>query len=613
LRRLSPQTFRAAIKAAARRGAKSETDRGTENRYRGDGRPRELGDASHRRAAQPVTFSQVAWHRPGGTIWGRHWSRGAAGQIVMGIATALFAFAASAIVAIWAWLGAAVQMPPSPFAAGEKLHCISYAPFRGDQSPFGPDVSIDPRQIEEDLLQLKQLTDCVRTYSIDHGLDQIPEVAKRHGMKVMQGLWLSSLPDLSRKQIETAIALAQRYPEVIVAVFVGNEVLLRGEMSAPDLARTIREVKAQVAMPVTYADVWEFWLRHREIATAVDFITIHILPYWEDFPISARDAAPHVDNIRKRIVAAFPGKEIFLGEFGWPSAGRMREGALPSPANQARALHDVLALAKRAGYRVNLIEAYDQPWKRQLEGTVGGHWGLYDAYRREAKFAWGGAVSNHPYWRWQAAGGVALAALVFAAALAAGRRTAAAGLRLWLRVAAIAMISGTLIGWTIRNVLLESLTVGDWLRSLAWAAVALLAPLAGAAALASGTRTPRFADILGRRAARPRDSLVLALGITLIALAVLAVQAGLGLVFDARYRDFPFAPLTGAVVPFLLMGPWRLRPKAPVAESAAAATLALAAIYIALNESLANWQAIWFSIGLIALALTLRQERGAPS
>ncbi len=142
-------------------------------------------------------------------------------------------------------------------------------------------------------------------------------------------------------------------------------------------------------MPVTYADVWEFWLRHREIAAAVDFITIHILPYWEDFPIPAREAARHVDAIRRQVAAAFPGREIFVGEFGWPSAGRMREGALPSPIDQARVIEDVLALAKREGYRVNLIEAYDQPWKRQLEGTVGGHWGLYDAYRRQPKFAWG--------------------------------------------------------------------------------------------------------------------------------------------------------------------------------------------------------------------------------
>src|SRR5437016_9666100 len=128
----------------------------------------------------------------------------------MRVATAFFALAAVAIVAVWGWLGAAVDMPPSPLGPGEKLNCISYAPFRGDQNPFGPDVPIDPRQIEEDLAQLKQITDCVRTYSTDHGLDQIPAIAQRYGLKVLQGLWLSSLPELSRKQVDTAIALAKR-------------------------------------------------------------------------------------------------------------------------------------------------------------------------------------------------------------------------------------------------------------------------------------------------------------------------------------------------------------------------------------------------------------------
>src|SRR3984893_17450238 len=411
----------------------------------------------------------LAWHRRRGKIWrGAILQEGRAGPISMGIATALFAIAAAAITMAWAWLGATVQMPPSPLTPGEKLHCVTYTPFRGAQTPIGPDIPVDPRQIDEDLAQLKQITDCVRTYSVDHGLDQIPELAKRHGMKVLQGLWLSNKPELSRKQVAITIALAKRFPDVIAAVIVGNEVLLRGEMSAPDLIRTIREVKAQVSMPVTYADVWEFWLRHRDIAAAVDFVTIHILPYWEDFPIPARDAAELVDAIRKRVAAAFPDKDVFVGEFGWPSAGRMRESALPSPVNQAFAMHEVLDRAKGENYRVNLIEAYDQPWKGWLEGTGGGHWGLADAYRRRAKFAWGGAVSNHPHWPWQAAGGVGLAALVFATALATRWRTAgAASAGWWLRLTAIAIVAGGLIGWTIANVPLESLTLGELLRARA--------------------------------------------------------------------------------------------------------------------------------------------------
>jgi hypothetical protein len=182
----------------------------------------------------------------------------------------------------------------------------------------------------------------------------------------------------------------------------------------------------------------------------------------------------------------------------------------------------------------------------------------------------------------------------------------------WLRVTAIAIVSGTLVGWTIANVPLESLTIGDWLRSLAWVGAALLAPVAGAVALATGARAPSFAAMLGRAAHRPRDGVTMALGIVTIVAAVLAVQAALGLVFDLRYRDFPFAPLTGAAVPLLLLGRWTRRPMAPTAEIATAITLAASAVYIAFNEGFANWQALWFSAALLALTVTLLQARDAP-
>ncbi len=186
-------------------------------------------------------------------------------------------------------------------------------------------------------------------------------------------------------------------------------------------------------------------------------------------------------------------------------------------------------------------------------------------------------------------------------------------------------MSGTLIGWTVANVPLESLTVGVWLRSLAWAAVALMAPVVGAAALASGASAPTFAQILGRAAQRPRDVVALSLGVLLIALAVLSVQAALGLVFDARYRDFPFAPITAATMPLLLatkgkpatngkpLARWKRRLRAPAAETAVAATLAASAVYIVCNESFANWQAVWFSAALLALAFTLLQAQDGPS
>jgi len=528
----------------------------------------------------------------------------------------LFTLTAAVIAVAWWWLGAAVPMPPSPLDPGEKLYCISYAPFRGAQTPLDLATKIEPAQIEADLAQLAKVTDCVRTYSVDFGLDRVPEIAERHGLKVMLGLWVSSHSDRTQYQIGTGVALANRFPDVVRAVVIGNEALLRGEVSPAMLVETIRSVKSRVKAPVTYADVWEFWLRYRELASAVDFVTIHILPYWEDDPVAARDAADHVDAIRRRVVEKFPGKEVVIGEVGWPSAGRMREGALPSLANQARVIADVLERGRRERFRVNVIEAFDQPWKRALEGTVGGHWGLLDDGTRQQKFVWGMPVSNHPHWPWQAAGGIVLAALVFAAVHHARRLTAAAeiGPSAWRAVALNATVAGVLAGWTVENVPIESLDIGGWVRSLSFAALAMAAPIMGAAAMVLPIGPPAFAGIIGPKSDRVRDPLALTLGVLLIALTVLAVQSALALSFDPRYRDFPFAPLTAAALPFLLLS----FVAAPVAgararaESIAAAVLAPCAAFIVWNETLANWQALWFAAALAVVAISLLRARAAP-
>ncbi len=532
----------------------------------------------------------------------------------MRLGYACLAVSAVVIAGVWAWLGQPLPMPQPPLVAGEKLYCLSYAPFRGSQTPLNPSTQISAAQIEDDLSRLAKLTDCVRTYSTDFGLDQIAGIAASHGLKVLQGLWLSSHPEKNREQIEAAVDLANRYPDTIRAVIVGNEVLLRGEMSATDLAATIRAVKARVKLPVTYADVWEFWLRNRDLAAAADFITIHILPYWEDDPIPARDAAAHVASIRAQVVAAFAGKDVIIGEVGWPSAGRMREGALPSPANQARVIQDVLAMGAREKFRVNVIEAFDEPWKRALEGTVGGHWGLLDDATRSLKFEWGAAVSNRPHWKLQAAGGILFAMIVFGAAFGA-RREGAAPHVLWLAVSANAMAGGVLIGWTLANVPIESFGLGGWLRSLALTAVAFLAPPALSAAMMRGTPLPSFARLLGPASARIRDPLAIAIGVILIAAMLLAIQVALGLAFDPRYKDFPFAPLTAAVLPFLLHSLTMPRPQGArgVAELVGAGVLALSVPYIVFAEGFSNWQSLWLCAALAAIAFSLIQVRDAQS
>jgi exo-beta-1,3-glucanase (GH17 family) len=525
---------------------------------------------------------------------------------------AFFALTAVVIAATWWWLGKPVQLPPSPLGPGEKLYCVSYAPFRGSQDPLSETVRVSAEQIDADLKLLSRYTDCIRTYSIEYGQDQIPEIAQRYGLKVLHGLWLSNRAAKNRLQVATTIALAKKYPDTIRAVIVGNEVLLRGEMSVTDLEATIREVKSQITQPVTYADVWEFWQRYSDLQNAVDFVTIHILPYWEDFPLKASRAAAHVDAIRKRIAAAIPNKEIVIGEFGWPSHGRMREGALPSPVNQARAIEETLALGKRENFRVNIIEAFDQPWKRWLEGATGRYWGIFDRATGEPKFTLGGAVSNHPHWLIQALAGIVLAGLTFGAAVMA-RREQSPTPQLWPRIAIIALVPAVMFGWTIETVPIESFTAGGALRLLLLTLVAAAAPIACAAASAAGRTAPTFASLLsgsGEGGGRLRCGF----GAILIALTLLAVQAALGLVFDPRYRDFDFAPFTAAVVPFLVLTFSLPRPDGSraVAELVAAALLTLSAGYIAINETFANWQSLWFCAALIGLAVTLLRARDAP-
>jgi exo-beta-1,3-glucanase (GH17 family) len=530
----------------------------------------------------------------------------------IGPAIASFALTALAIAAAWWWLGAPVELPK--FDAGvSKLYCLSYAPFRGGQNPLVEGTRVDARQIDEDLALLAKYTNCIRTYSVDDGRDDVLKSARRYGLKVLHGIWVSPDVDKTRQQVETTIALAKAYPDVIKAVVVGNEVLLRGEMSAASLSGIIRGVKAAVPMPVTYADVWEFWLRYPDVQNAVDFVTVHILPYWEDFPIPASRAAEHVADIRGRVAAAFPGKEIVVGEFGWPSAGRMREGARPSPSNQALALTETLALASREHFQLNVIEAFDQPWKRALEGTVGGYWGIIDRATGAPKFNFaGGGVSDHPNWPIQALTGIILAALAFGGAGAAVVRKAVSAPQ-WALIAGMVLVSAVAFGWTIETVAVESFSIGSWLRSLAFAAAAAAAPIVCAVGCAAGRPIPAFADLLGR-GTTPRDGFDWALGGILILTMAVAVEAALGLVFDPRYRDIPFAPLTAAALPYLALSfaAPRTGLSRSVAESAAAALLVLCAVYILFNESFANWQAAWFCAGAVVLALSLARGRDAP-
>jgi len=285
----------------------------------------------------------------------------------------------------------------------------------------------------------------------------------------------------------------------------------------------------------------------------------------------------------------------------------MRAGALPSPANQALVLSGVVAAAEQEGWKVNLIEAFDQPWKRLLEGTVGGYWGLFGDGAEQPKFRFGAAVSNVPQWRLVARLGVLAAFLVFLSAWLGDRhRSEAATWRRDLAVAGIALASGLVFGQAAIRLNMEGVELGDRLRALGLFVLALAVPLAAAFALARGDRLGSFALALDPGNWRGKDSVAVVLAALLAVTMVAAMHVALGLVFDPRYKDFPLAALACPVIALAILAvAGSGAPRPGTAEIAGASVLIGSALFIVVNEGIANWQALLFAGLLVLLSATL--------
>ena len=172
----------------------------------------------------------------------------------------------------------------------------------------------------------------VRTYSVQGTLADIPELAEARDMNVAIGAWLDDHRDKNEQQLQTAVRLAANHMNV-VRVFIGNEVLLRGDLPLEELEKLLDRARAAIEQPVGTAETWNTWLTHPELAQHVDFIGVHLLPYWEGVPVD--QAIEYSLAQFKRLQKTFPHKPIVVAEIGWPSRGRTHESAVASEANEA--------------------------------------------------------------------------------------------------------------------------------------------------------------------------------------------------------------------------------------------------------------------------------------
>ena len=312
-------------------------------------------------------------------------------------------------IGLWWWS----NLPHGPENWNGPIGGFALSAFQRYQNPLKNDFPSD-EEIDSDLKLLKRYTPRIRTYSTLQN-PQVYRLAEKEGLQVMAGAWVDRRLDNNEKEIDTLIAQARRYPNSINRVVVGNEVLFRNDIPPEQLMAYADRVRAAIHQPVTIAEPWHIWAKYPELAEHVDFITVHLFPYWNGIAVTGQgkgleafpavsDALGSYDALKKM----FPNKPIVIGEIGWPSNGDRYKYADPSVSNEAIFLRTWFNEAKKRNIDYYVMEAFDQPWKEALSGRTEAYWGMFNA-DRQPKFPFTGPVTEDTAWPWKALGASLLA------------------------------------------------------------------------------------------------------------------------------------------------------------------------------------------------------------
>jgi len=393
------------------------------------------------------------------------------------------ALVAAANFGLWA----AANRPVELAGGYDKVHGVAYSGFQRHQDPTRK-IYPTEEELAQDVARVAEFADRIRTYSSAEN-EAVARLAGERGLRITAGAWLDR--NAANNEVElAALVRAARANRNVDRVVVGNETVLRGDLKVPELVQQLKRVKKQLRLPVSTAEPWHVWLRYPELARQVDFITVHLLPYWEGVPAEhAVDyALARYDELRR----AFPKKRIVIGEIGWPSHGDRVGGAIASPVAQAKVVRDFLAHTQQRPLDYYLMEMFDQPWKQSAEGRAGAYWGAFYA-DRTPKLALAGAVEGDPAWRTKA-----LAAAFIAAPLMVWFAFAFRSVRPAGRLLFCALIQGAVAAL----VWLATIPLQFYLRPIDWVAIAFLLPAAVAMAAVLLTNGFEFVEVLWRRAWR---------------------------------------------------------------------------------------------------------------
>ncbi len=309
-------------------------------------------------------------------------------------------------VAAWGLLNQPDEEPPWP----TRIQGFSFSPMRADDDPSQkrfPTVE----SIDRDLALLQGKAHAVRTYTVEETLAAVPRLAAAYGLNVTLGAWVGTDADANEREFKRLAEVLNEGHRDIVRVMIGNEAILRDDVEVSELIDYLDRARKLTWLPVSTAEPWHVWLKYPKLVEHVDFITIHLLPYWEGVPLE--QAVDYVINRYNQVKETYPNKPIIIGEVGWPSNGRRNRGAETSLANQTRFLRRFIAKAEEEHYVYYVMEAFDQPWKARTEGATGTYWGVYNS-DREPKFTFTEPVVRIPHWRELAGLSVVIGVLLLA-------------------------------------------------------------------------------------------------------------------------------------------------------------------------------------------------------
>lgn len=254
----------------------------------------------------------------------------------------------------------------------QGIHGISFSAYLENQSPGS---IISEEQIEARIKIIKPYVKWVRSFSCVDGNEHIPKIAHKHGIKTLVGAWLGNDKEKNEEEIESIIKVAKAGYADIVAV--GNEVLLRGDLTEDEIIKYIQKVKMEIPnVPVGYVDAYFEFVNHPRLCNICDVILANCYPFWEGYPLE--HSLSYLKNMYYQAVSAAKGKKVIISETGWPNLGTPDRNAVPSYENALRYFINTFTWANQENIDVVYFSSFDETWKIEKEGDVGAYWGLWD-------------------------------------------------------------------------------------------------------------------------------------------------------------------------------------------------------------------------------------------